>query len=92
MMGGLHIEMGALRLIGDWLENSGWTSALVQADITTAGKADAMLKASHITRTRYAHQVTACALYALMRSAYQIHMTSPSLDQTPSEFSTWCDS
>ena len=92
MMGGLHIEMGALRLIGDWLENSGWTSALVQADITTAGKADAMLKASHVTRTRYAHQVTACALYALMRSAYQIHMTSPSLDQTPSEFSTWCDS
>ena len=44
MMGGLHIEMAALKVLGDWLQNSGWTRALVRADITTPGKADTMLK------------------------------------------------
>jgi hypothetical protein len=29
-----------------------------------------MLKASHICRTRYIHQVTAAALYALAKKAY----------------------
>lgn len=34
MLGGLHTEMAALRTIGDWLEGSGWTSAITQADIS----------------------------------------------------------
>ena len=29
MFGGLHIEMTALKTIGDWLESSGWAEALV---------------------------------------------------------------
>ena len=65
VLGGLHIEMCLLKLLGDWLEKCGWDSALVQASMTTAGKANAFLKASHVTRTRYAHQVTAAALYFL---------------------------
>ena len=31
MFGGLHIEMAALKALGDLLENSGWTGALIQA-------------------------------------------------------------
>ena len=44
--------------IGDWLENNGRESILIQADITSPGKAHSMLSASHIVRTRYVHQVT----------------------------------
>ena len=54
VLGGLHIGMYVLRLLGDWREECGWDSALAQASITTAGKANAFLKASHVTRTRYA--------------------------------------
>ncbi|QQP53211.1 uncharacterized protein LOC103506659 [Caligus rogercresseyi] len=40
MFGGLHIEMAALKTLGDWLKGSGWVQALVQAEIATAGTAD----------------------------------------------------
>ena len=33
VMGPLHTEMVALKTLGDWLENSGWCSALVEAEI-----------------------------------------------------------
>lgn len=56
-MGGLHIEMAALRLAGQWLNESGWINALVLADVTTQGRAESLINASHVTRTRYAHQV-----------------------------------
>lgn len=62
MFGGLHIEMAALKTLGNLLEGSGWTGALVQAGITTPGTADSFLNASHVTRTRRAHQVTASSL------------------------------
>ena len=60
MFGGLHIEIAAFRTIGDWLQNSGGVSALSQAKVTSAGTAESFLKASHVTRTRHDHQVTAC--------------------------------
>ena len=56
--------------IWKWLDSSGWTAALVQADIATPGKADSFLKASHVSRTRHAHQVTAAALYTMLQKAY----------------------
>ena len=62
--------MKTWKALGEWLENSGWTAALVQADIATHGKADSFLKASHVSRTRHAHQVTAAALYTLLQKAY----------------------
>ena len=58
MMGGLHIEMNLLKLLGDWLSESGWITSLVKAGITTSGRADAMLTGSHVIRTRYVHQVS----------------------------------
>ena len=86
MMGGLHIEMASLKMVGHWLNNSGWDSALVQADITSHGRADAILKAAHITRSRYAHEVSACALYILQRRAYK---TSIDGIRELDDFNTW---
>jgi hypothetical protein len=45
--------------IWDYLEASGWTTVLTEAGIAYAGIADSFLKASHLTRTRHAHQVSA---------------------------------
>ncbi len=78
ILGGLHIEMVALKCLGDWLNESGWTNALIQATIALPGKADSFLKGSHVTRTRHAHQVTAACLYLLLVRAYQLYTESHS--------------
>lgn len=44
ILGGLHIEMAGLKVIGDWLEDSGWVEALVQAKVASAGIADSFEK------------------------------------------------
>ncbi|KAG1692634.1 Lysosome membrane protein 2 [Nymphon striatum] len=92
VFGGLHIEMAALRTLGDWMQGSGWVQALVQAEIATAGSADSFIRASHVLRTRRAHQVTAAALYILQHRAYSHYCR---LGQTRdaedlSEFESWC--
>ena len=71
VFGGLHIEMAFLKVLGQWLEGSGWTVALADQDIASPGTADSFLKATSVTRTRRAHQVTVCALYLLLQRAYQ---------------------
>ena len=38
VLGGLHIEMAAFKTIGDWLEGSGWTTVLVNGNVTSSGK------------------------------------------------------
>ena len=40
MFGGLHLEMGAFKVLGDLLKDSGWTGALAETEIATAGTAD----------------------------------------------------
>ncbi|KAJ8887573.1 hypothetical protein PR048_013790 [Dryococelus australis] len=72
-MGGLHIELAALRMAGKWLQGSGWTSLLVDAGVTSPIKADSVLKTSHIKKSRYAHEVTAAAIHILQQLAYQEH-------------------
>lgn len=58
---------------------------LVQEDITTLGRADAILRAAHTTRSRYAHQVSAWALFILQLQAYKA-----SIDNIePHDLSTW---
>ena len=71
MFGGLHVEKTALKAIGKWLKGSGWTSALVQANVASPGPADSFLNATHVSRTRHPHQVTASTLNILMYNAYQ---------------------
>ena len=86
MLGGLHVEMSALRLAGDWLNGSGWTSLLESAGVVRGGVADSFLKASHVTRTRLAHEITAAALYILMQEAYAKNQ------DVEENFETWCSS
>jgi len=38
VMGGLHIEQVGLRVLGGWLEDSGWVEALTMANIATSGR------------------------------------------------------
>lgn len=70
MFCGLHIEMAIWKTLGDYLESSGWTSALIQVGIATSGTADSFLKASHLTRTRHAHQLSVLALSKLQHEAF----------------------
>ena len=44
MLGGLHIEMAAFKALGDWLDDSGCTDALVQSGIDKSGTAILSLK------------------------------------------------
>ena len=61
----LHIEIAFLKAIGGWLEGSGWTAAPTEANVASAGTADSFLKATSVTRTRCAHQITASTLSAI---------------------------
>ena len=70
MMDGLHIEMAMWTTIGDYLEASGWTTALTQANVASSGTADSFLRASHLTRTRHGHQVSVLALSKLQEEAF----------------------
>ena len=70
MFGGLHIEMALWSTIGDFLDSSGCTTALCEADIATSGVADSFLKVSHLTRTRRSHQITALVLTKLRHDAW----------------------
>ena len=74
MFGGLHIEMTALHSLGSLLEDNGWTGALAEAGVASSGTAESFLSAASVTKTRQAHQVTACSLYKLLKSAYSAYM------------------
>ena len=54
------------------------------------GRVNAMLKVSHVTRTRYAHQVTACVLYILQKRAYDEYVAVTDDNQEPIRFHDWC--
>ena len=66
-------------------------SALVQAGVASAGTADSFLSASHITRTRRAHQVTACAMYQCLQDAYQDYVISLEEGKEAKSLEDWCD-
>ncbi len=70
MFGGVHIEMIVCRVLGTWLDGSGWTRTLVEEGIATSGTADSLLKVSHLTKTRYAHQLKAAALSVLEHQSH----------------------
>eukprot|EP00745_Piridium_sociabile_P003240 TRINITY_DN11945_c0_g1_i1.p1 TRINITY_DN11945_c0_g1~~TRINITY_DN11945_c0_g1_i1.p1 ORF type:complete len:368 (-),score=62.14 TRINITY_DN11945_c0_g1_i1:49-1152(-) len=76
MLGGLHTEMAFLKALGNLLRDSGWTDTLVEANIASTGTADSFINASHVTKTRRAHQFSACALYSLITKAYKTYVVS----------------
>ena len=89
MMGGLHIEMAALRMLGHWLESSGWVHCLVQAEVSTPGVAESFIHGSHVKRTRYAHMVTAASLFVCQRRSYAQFCDDLSQPDRVS-FDDWC--
>jgi len=62
--------MAVQNMIGKWLTGSGWTNILSQASVSTSGRCDALLKATHVKRVRYAHEVTIAALHVLKHKAF----------------------
>ena len=91
-LGPLHSEMLILKLLGDWLRDSGWIATLIDAEVTTPGRAEAMLKGSHVTRTRYVHQVTALSLSILRRESYAKYTTDCWENACePLSFKAWCN-
>ena len=91
MFGGLHIEIAMFRTIGDWLEGSGWTTAIHSAGIATAGVADSLTKVSHLTRTRHAHQVTSAALFELRHQMYETYKASMPDSEETLDFTSWSE-
>ena len=92
MFGGLHIEMAALKSLGTVLKESGWISVLVDAGVASPGTAESFLSATRITKTRQAHQITACALYKLVNAAYDDYVSDTSeTHEDPISFEQWCD-
>ena len=63
LMGGLHIEMALLNVLGHWLDGSGWVAIMATANVTIEGRADALQSGSHVSRAQWAHQVTAAAYF-----------------------------
>jgi len=47
----------------------------LQADIASVSTADSFIKASHVTKTSHAHQVTAASIHALLSEAYAEYMS-----------------
>ena len=71
MLGGLHLEKALWTALGNLLDGSGWVESLIESGIATSGTAQSFLKASHITRTSYAHQVTALTLGKIQCDAFE---------------------
>ena len=49
-------------VFGDWLDGSGWTTALTNSDISTSGKVQSFIGVHYICRSRYLHQVSVATL------------------------------
>ena len=90
ILGGLHIEMCCLKMIGEWLQDSGWVDAIVQAKVASPGTAESLLKASHVSRSRRAHQITACSLFILLKKAYNKFIEDCDDSMSPT-LEDWCE-
>ena len=67
-------------MLGHWLNGSGWIQCLVQAGVATAGVAESFITVAHVKRTRYAHTVTAAALFNNLRELYENYCNSETGD------------
>lgn len=88
MMGGLHIEMASLQMLGKWLTGCGWSEIMYSAGVATQGIAESFLTASHVTRTWRAHQVIVASLHILQKKkAYSAYKDK--LEETETEVTTF---
>lgn len=89
LMGGLHIEIAILSVLGDWLEGSGWAWLMASVNVTTEGRTAGVEKGSHTSRGQWVHQVIAVALSILLQKSYDEYQAStPDEDQL--NFDEWC--
>jgi hypothetical protein len=88
MFGGLHIEMGFLKVLGQWLNGSGWIYTLTEAKVLSPATAESFIKASNVVRTRNAYQVTVSSLYILLRKAYEDYVKQQA--EYVLSFDDWC--
>ena len=49
VMGGLHIEVNVMKLLGDILTCSRWTAILMLSEVTASRRAEAILKGANVT-------------------------------------------
>ena len=84
VLGGLHIEMCCLKMIGDWLQDSGWIEILTQSGVASHGTAESFLKACHVSRTRRVHEITVCGLFILMNQAFHHFLETHEVEVQPS--------
>ena len=71
------------------LEGSGWTEVLTQANVATSGTAESLLKCTHITRARRAHQITVCSLFILLKRAHSDYLSTCE-ENSSLGFDVWC--
>ena len=69
-MGGLHLEMSLWTAIGKLLNNSGWDNIVAEAEVTTPGTAESLLRAAHLKKTRLVHEISLVAFTKLKYDAF----------------------
>lgn len=57
-------------ILGNWIEDNGWYSAITEAEVTSSSKTQSLLSVFHVS---YAHQVTAVSLNILAMKTYKIY-------------------
>jgi len=62
--------MAALKLIESLLQDSGWTSAFVEAGVASSGTIESYLLASSVTRSCQAYHIPAHCLHKQRKAAY----------------------
>ena len=82
--------MAALKTPGELLDASGWTDVLVLTGVATTGTADSFLKATHVTHTGRAHQITSSSLHLLLQDAYNLYTSGLDEGQDPMSLEDWC--
>ena len=82
-LGAMHTEKMLWSVSGDWLDGSGWVTAIANSGVATSGKAQSFIGVHHICRTRYIHQVSTVALYTLLTKAYECHVNEAMNDGKP---------
>ena len=85
LFGDLHLEKQTMAVLGNLLKDSGWVNVLEDAKVLPSGVAESVLSASHIKKSRHAHEVTLAALYVLKKEAYNARCLYDELD-----FEQWC--
>ena len=69
-MGALHIEKMLWAASGEFVNGSGYTSAIASSGICCTGVAESITSVSNILRTRYVKQVSVVAIEILKQRAY----------------------